>query len=145
MIKRTVSQAEPVPLLVYLHGGCGFLNPQFTSHDQFCRRLATGATCVVLAVDYRCCQTVCRHAECLSCEFCGSVLSADKITIVTELSPLRSYIQAALANLRLSMQLQACACLQVWCRARGLLHCSMLCCAARSKDRMQPRKGCYCR
>lgn len=46
-------QVKPAPLLIYLHGGCWFLNANFDSHDVFCRRLANQAACVVLAVDYR--------------------------------------------------------------------------------------------
>ncbi len=41
-----------LPILVYLHGG-GFIMGDLDSHDGACRRLAKGARCVVVAVDYR--------------------------------------------------------------------------------------------
>lgn len=43
---------QPLPLVVYLHGG-GWTTGDLDSHDRICRRLATAAGCAVLAVDYR--------------------------------------------------------------------------------------------
>jgi acetyl esterase len=43
---------QPLPLVVYLHGG-GWTTGDLDSHDRICRRLATTAGCAVLAVDYR--------------------------------------------------------------------------------------------
>jgi acetyl esterase len=42
----------PLPTLVYLHGG-GFVIGDLDTHDQFCRRVCSGADVVVLSVDYR--------------------------------------------------------------------------------------------
>lgn len=44
--------ATPSALLVYFHGG-GFVIGDLESHDAHCRRLAAGAGCRVLSVDYR--------------------------------------------------------------------------------------------
>ena len=41
-----------LPILVYYHGG-GFVIGNLDSHDSLCRRLANGAGCLVLSVDYR--------------------------------------------------------------------------------------------
>lgn len=41
-----------LPLLVYYHGG-GFVIGDLDSHDSVCRRIARGADCLVMAVDYR--------------------------------------------------------------------------------------------
>ncbi len=43
---------DPTGLLVYFHGG-GFVIGDLDTHDGHCRRLAAGAGCRVLAVDYR--------------------------------------------------------------------------------------------
>ncbi|MBS0362231.1 MAG: alpha/beta hydrolase [Proteobacteria bacterium] len=43
---------RPSALLVYFHGG-GFVIGDLESHDGHCRRLAAGAGCRVLAIDYR--------------------------------------------------------------------------------------------
>ncbi|MEO9324237.1 alpha/beta hydrolase [Nocardioides sp. C4-1] len=43
---------EPVPTLVYLHGG-GFVIGDLDTHDQTCRTLCREAETAVLAVDYR--------------------------------------------------------------------------------------------
>jgi len=42
----------PMPALVYFHGG-GFVMGDLESHDALCRKLANGAGCVTIAVDYR--------------------------------------------------------------------------------------------
>ncbi len=49
---REASWAEPLPLLVYFHGG-GFTVGSVNSHDALCRMLASRADCMVLSVDYR--------------------------------------------------------------------------------------------
>ena len=43
---------EPLPALVYLHGG-GWVVGSIESHDPVCRRLARRAPCVVASVEYR--------------------------------------------------------------------------------------------
>ncbi|DBA97955.1 hypothetical protein WJX82_010136 [Trebouxia sp. C0006] len=47
------SKVAAAPLLIYLHGGCWFLNSNFVSYDAFCRRLGKQTGCVVMAIDYR--------------------------------------------------------------------------------------------
>jgi acetyl esterase len=49
---REASWAEPLPLLVYFHGG-GFTVGSVNSHDALCRLLCSRADCMVLSVDYR--------------------------------------------------------------------------------------------
>lgn len=44
--------AEPVPALVYYHGG-GFTVGSVDTHDALCRMFARDAHCAVLSVDYR--------------------------------------------------------------------------------------------
>jgi acetyl esterase len=44
--------AEPLPALVYLHGG-GFTVGSVETHDAMCRMFARDARCAVLSVDYR--------------------------------------------------------------------------------------------
>jgi acetyl esterase len=44
--------AEPLPALVYLHGG-GFTVGSVDTHDALCRMFARDARCAVLSVDYR--------------------------------------------------------------------------------------------
>ncbi|HVW29129.1 MAG TPA: alpha/beta hydrolase [Polyangiaceae bacterium] len=44
--------AAPSPGIVYLHGG-GWVTCGVGTHDAFCRRLADGARCRVLSVEYR--------------------------------------------------------------------------------------------
>ncbi|MFC5427924.1 alpha/beta hydrolase [Paraburkholderia denitrificans] len=44
--------AEPLPALVYLHGG-GFTVGSVDTHDALCRMFARDAHCAVLSVDYR--------------------------------------------------------------------------------------------
>lgn len=43
---------QKLPCLVYYHGG-GWVIGDIDSHDVICRRLANGANCAVLSVDYR--------------------------------------------------------------------------------------------
>lgn len=47
-----VDGADPVPVVVFAHGG-GFVFGTLNSHDDFCRRMARGIGAVVVAVDYR--------------------------------------------------------------------------------------------
>ena len=42
----------PHPVLMFFHGG-GFVVLDLDSHDYICMRLAAGASCVVVSVDYR--------------------------------------------------------------------------------------------
>lgn len=49
---REASWAEPLPLLVYFHGG-GFTVGSVNSHDPLSRLLCMQADCMVLSVDYR--------------------------------------------------------------------------------------------
>ena len=42
----------PHPVLVFFHGS-GFVMLDLDSHDDICRRLCAGASCVVVSVDYR--------------------------------------------------------------------------------------------
>ncbi len=49
---REASWADPLPLLVYFHGG-GFPVGSVNSHDALCRTFCMGAECLVLSVDYR--------------------------------------------------------------------------------------------
>ncbi len=44
--------AGPHPVLVFFHGS-GFVVLGLDSHDDLCRRLCAGASCVVVSVDYR--------------------------------------------------------------------------------------------
>jgi acetyl esterase len=44
--------AQPLPVLVYLHGG-GWTIGDLDTHDVLCRELALGAGCAVVSVDYR--------------------------------------------------------------------------------------------
>jgi len=44
--------AEPLPALVYFHGG-GFTIGSVATHDALCRMFARDARCAVLSVDYR--------------------------------------------------------------------------------------------
>jgi acetyl esterase len=44
--------ADPLPALVYFHGG-GFVVGSVDTHDALCRRFARDAQCAVLSVDYR--------------------------------------------------------------------------------------------
>ncbi len=46
------SWAEPLPALVYYHGG-GFTVGSVNTHDALCRMFARDAGCAVLSVDYR--------------------------------------------------------------------------------------------
>jgi acetyl esterase len=49
---REASWADPMPLLVYFHGG-GFTVGSVNSHDALCRMFCVSADCAVLSVDYR--------------------------------------------------------------------------------------------
>lgn len=49
---REHSWAEPMPALLYFHGG-GFTIGSVDTHDRVCRMLAAGADCLVYSVDYR--------------------------------------------------------------------------------------------
>jgi len=49
---REASWVEPLPLLMYFHGG-GFTVGSVDSHDALCRLLCARADCMVLSVDYR--------------------------------------------------------------------------------------------
>ncbi len=42
----------PWPTMLYLHGG-GFVIGDLDTHDQICRRICAGASCVVVSVAYR--------------------------------------------------------------------------------------------
>lgn len=44
--------ADPLPVLVYYHGG-GWVIGDLDTHDTLCRELANGAGCAVVSVDYR--------------------------------------------------------------------------------------------
>ena len=48
----TPMEAGSHPVLVFFHGS-GFVMLDLDSHDDICRRLCTGADCVVVSVDYR--------------------------------------------------------------------------------------------
>src|SRR5438445_6973190 len=48
----TPAGAQPMPGLVYLHGG-GWARGSLQTHDIVCRALANGAGCIVVSVDYR--------------------------------------------------------------------------------------------
>src|SRR6478735_1609704 len=46
------TQAGPLPVLVFYHGG-GYVIGDLDTHDYVCRKLANVAKCAVIAVDYR--------------------------------------------------------------------------------------------
>lgn len=46
------SRSANLPVVMYLHGG-GFVLGDLDSHDGICRRIARGASAIVVAVDYR--------------------------------------------------------------------------------------------
>lgn len=48
----TPTGQDPHPLLVFFHGS-GFVMLDLDTHDDVCRRLCAGASCVVASVDYR--------------------------------------------------------------------------------------------
>ena len=43
---------QPAPCLIFIHGG-GYVVGDLDSHDGVCRRLASRAECMVIAIDYR--------------------------------------------------------------------------------------------
>ena len=47
------SAAQPLPVLVYLHGG-GWVAGSVASHDPFCRLLSQAAGVIVASVEFRC-------------------------------------------------------------------------------------------
>lgn len=49
---RPLSWADPLPGLLYFHGG-GFTIGSIETHDRLCRALAAAAGCQVFSVDYR--------------------------------------------------------------------------------------------
>jgi acetyl esterase len=49
---RPRTDAGPLPVLVYYHGG-GWVIGDLDTHDVLCRQLALGSGCAVVAVDYR--------------------------------------------------------------------------------------------
>lgn len=51
-VPREHSWAQPLPLLVFFHGG-GFVVGSIATHDALCRMLAREADCLVLSVGYR--------------------------------------------------------------------------------------------
>ena len=50
--QREPNPFEPLPLLLYFHGG-GFTVGSIETHDSLCRQLCLKAECAVLSVDYR--------------------------------------------------------------------------------------------
>lgn len=48
----SVEQEKKLPVVLYAHGG-GWVKGNLNTHDNLCRRLATGSGQVVVAVDYR--------------------------------------------------------------------------------------------
>src|SRR6186997_1631458 len=46
------TQAGPLPVLVFYHGG-GYVIGDLDTHDYVCRKLANAAGCAVVSVDYR--------------------------------------------------------------------------------------------
>lgn len=49
---EAASELEPLPALLYLHGG-GWTLGNLESHDELCRRLCVATSGIVLGVDYR--------------------------------------------------------------------------------------------
>ena len=52
LYRPTVSDGEPLPILVYFHAG-GYVFGDLETLDDFCRCFALEAGCLVLSVDYR--------------------------------------------------------------------------------------------
>jgi acetyl esterase len=48
----TPQDSGPLPVLVFFHGG-GWVFGSLDTHDNLCRSLANGASCIVVSVDYR--------------------------------------------------------------------------------------------
>ncbi|MBJ8344709.1 alpha/beta hydrolase [Antrihabitans sp. YC2-6] len=48
----TVISIEPLPIVVFAHGG-GFVFCDLDTHDDLCRRMANGIGAVIVSVDYR--------------------------------------------------------------------------------------------
>jgi len=51
-VRLYAPSADPLPVLLYLHGG-GFTVGSIGTHDRLCRRLSHLAHCAVVSVDYR--------------------------------------------------------------------------------------------
>ena len=50
--KSAAESEEPLPLILYFHGGA-FMMHNIASHDSICRRLSRDLHCIVLSVEYR--------------------------------------------------------------------------------------------
>lgn len=50
--RPTANHKDPLPVLVYFHGG-GFVVGDLDSHDRLCREICNQSNCAVIAVDYR--------------------------------------------------------------------------------------------
>lgn len=52
LYRPNTDREQPLPVLVYLHGG-GFVIGNIDTHDNVCRALANRASCLVVSVEYR--------------------------------------------------------------------------------------------
>ncbi len=52
LLYKPLAAGEPLPVLVYFHGG-GWTIGDLQTHDVLCRQLCAASGCAVLAVDYR--------------------------------------------------------------------------------------------